>query len=140
MAKVKKLSPRSSTRRCMVCDVSLLTCKHYISLKSTNILARVVLREQIERLLGDISDSSECLCDKCVSKFKNVQKSIDVSNELKDRYRRTKEIHADRSVRPSSTISESSSEARGAKRSLAFSPGTPSSRVRYCKINFIFRT
>ena len=86
-------------RWCMICDVQIVTQKHYTNLQSTKAkVNRSELQEQFRNVLGDEftlseEDHSSFACDKCVVKVKRASTLTVLVRELKENFEKTKRNH-----------------------------------------------
>lgn len=74
----------STLRCCMVCDVPLITTKHYVKVNSSKVL-RTGLQEQLVNVfedLCDIDEHNQYLCSKCISKIKSASKLTNLRVDL----------------------------------------------------------
>ncbi|XP_072163093.1 uncharacterized protein [Diadema setosum] len=87
-------SSRPRLRWCMVCNVQLVTSKHYVNVNSARVI-RIGLQAQIKDIF-DWKDefNNQYLCGKCTNSINNVSKLDELREKLKRSYITTKEKHA----------------------------------------------
>ena len=133
-----------SGRWCMICDVQLITQKHYTNLNSSKV-NRQELQNLFREVLGDLGDAftgehSAFACDKCVAKVKRASTLKLLVREVRDNFQTTQKKHMPTTTTSTSTPSSSitltptkSLSQLRSKRMASISPGkgTPSSKVHY---------